>query len=242
MTVAVLAAIAAIVALAAFGQTVAGFGFSLLAVPPLSLVVDPKAAVAIALLLLIANSGLLAWGERTHIRWRAVASLLLGAVPGLPIGLVLLDLASVPLLRVALAMAIVGSVAVLLSPVEPPDRGMRVELGAGFLTGVLTTSLTTNGPPTVLALQARELEPEAFRPTTSAVLGLTSAVGAVLFAGAGRITDEVLAAVLAATPAMLVGWLVGTRARQRLPAERFRQAVFGLLLAAAVATFVGAFA
>ena len=53
-------AIYAIVAIAAFSQTVAGFGFSLVAVPLLGLVIDPKEAVALALLFLLLNSSLLA--------------------------------------------------------------------------------------------------------------------------------------------------------------------------------------
>ena len=111
-------AIYAIVAIAAFSQTVAGFGFSLVAVPLLGLVIDPKEAVALALLFLLLNSSLLAWGERAHIQWDAVRRLLLGALPGLPLGMVLLEIAPEKGLRLALAAAVFVAVAVVVGPTQ----------------------------------------------------------------------------------------------------------------------------
>jgi len=190
MSVEVALAAALIVAFAAFGQTVTGFGFSLLAVPSLGLVIDPKEAVAVATMLLVVNSALLAWGERHYIDRRAVRLLLLGALPGLPVGLALLAAMPVVVLRFALASAILAAVAILASGVQLSSSRASVELSAGFATGVLTTSLSANGPPTVLVLQARGLAPHAFRPTTSAVLGLTSAVGVASASTSGLSTGS----------------------------------------------------
>ena len=240
MSVEVAFAAALIVAFAAFGQTVAGFGFSLLAVPSLGLVIDPKEAVAVATGLLVVNSALLAWGERRHIDRRAVRLLLLGALPGLTVGLALLAAMPVVALRFALASAILAAVVILASGVQLSSSRASVELSAGFATGVLTTSLNANGPPTVLALQARGLAPHAFRPTTSAVLGLTSAVGAALFGFAGRLTDEVLGVTVVAIPAMILGWSIGLRVRGHVAPVAFRRLILGLLVLAALATMVAA--
>ncbi len=232
--------IALIIGFAAFGQTVAGFGFSLLAVAPLGLVADPKDAVVVSSILLVVNSAMLAWGERANIQWPAVSTLLAGAVPGLPLGVLLLEVASVRVLRIALAAAILAAVAIMASGVRVSQQNRGIDLAAGFATGLLTTSLNANGPPTVLALQARRLDPQVFRPTTSAVLGLTSAVGAVLFAFAGRVTGDVGDVIVVAAPAMVVGWFVGTRVRHRIPNDAFRRLVTGLLLLAAGVTMVAA--
>ena len=236
----VVLAILAIVGFAAFGQTVAGFGFSLLAVPPLSMVIDVKDAIAVSVVLLIVNSAMLGWGERDHIEWRAVRSLLTGAVFGLPLGLLVVTVMSVRGLRITLAIAIFLSVAFLVTGFESSGAGRRVEWIGGFFCGLLTTSLNTNGPPAVVALQARTLTPEQFRPTTSAVLGLTSAVGAVLFAVAGRMNGDVLAVCVLALPAMLIGWRVGLVVRPRIPAALFRSVVLVLLASSGVLTLVAA--
>ncbi len=242
MSLEIAAVVAIIVAFAAFGQTVAGFGFSLLAVPPLGLIIDPKAAVVVAAVLLAANSAMLAWGERTHIDRNAVRLLLAGALPGLPLGLALLNVMPVAALRVTLAIAILAAVVIIASGARLTSRSATVELAAGFATGVLTTSLNANGPPTVLALQARGLAPQAFRPTTSTVLGLTSAVGVALFGLGGRLTGEVLSMAAIALPAMVAGWFIGSRVRGRVAPVAFRRLVLGLLVLAALATMGAAIA
>lgn len=238
----ILLAVFFIVVLAGFGQTIVGFGFSLLAVPLLGLVIDPKDAVAVSLVGLLVNSAGLAWNERRHIDWPAARWLLIGAVPGLPVGLLILEAISTDGLRIVLAIAVGAAVAVLASGFTIRSGSRAVEGGAGFLTGALTTSLNTNGPPTVLALQARGLEPHRFRPTTSAVLGLTSLVGAGLFAAAGRFTTDVISAAAVAIPALGVGWFGGAAVRRRVPAQLFRRVVLGLLVVSAAMTLTAALA
>lgn len=241
MEVDVVLAVMVVCGFAAFGQTVAGFGFSLLAVAPLGMVLDPKDAIAVSLVLLIVNSAMLVWGERAHVAWDAVRTLLVGATPGLPLGLVVLSVAPVRGLRIALAVAVLSAVIFLASGLELSRRSRRVELVGGFFCGLLTTSLNTNGPPAVLALQARSMAPEQFRPTTSAVLGTTSLVGAVMFAFAGRLNGDVGLACVVAFPAMLVGWQVGLRVRERVPANLFRALIMVLLVIAAALTLFAAF-
>ncbi len=230
--------VALIVGFASFGHAVAGFGFSLLAVAPLGLVIDPKDAVVVASVLLMVNCALLGCSERANIDWGAARPLLLGALPGLPLGLLLLEIASVRVLRLMLAVAVLGSVAVLAAGLRLSKPSAWVELGAGCLTGLLTTSINANGPPAALVLQARGHPASVFRPTTSAVLGLASAAGALLFAAAGRMQPDVGATIAASLPGLLVGWFVGSRVCHRIPERVFQRVVTGLLvLAAGVAVF-----
>lgn len=228
--------ICAIVAVASFGQSVTGFGFSLLAVAPLGLVIDPKDAVAVAMIFLVVVSGLVAVLDREHLDWQAARPLLEGAVPGLPLGMIVLAVMSATVLRIALAVAIFYAVASLLRGFSLSTTSRRVERFAGFATGALTTSINANGPPTVLVLQARNLTPQAFRPTTSAVLGLASSAGVILFAIGGRIDADVLAATAWSSPGLVIGWSVGNALARRVPPAAFRRVVLGLLILAAVAT------
>lgn len=235
-TVTTVLAVVAVVGIAALGHTVAGFGFSLLAVPGLSAVIDAKDAVAVSLVLLLVNSALLSWGERDHIDWPAVGVLLRGAVLGLPVGLLVLTVASTDVLRVILALAVLATVALLLSGYEAGRASRRLEWGSGLACGVLTTSITANGPPVALALQARGLSPATFRASVSTVLGLASLAGSVLFVTADRMTSDVGATLVVATPAMVAGWGVGVVVRRRVPADWFRRCILGLLVVAALVT------
>lgn len=223
------------------GHTIAGFGFSLLAVPPLGMALDPKDAVAVASVLLVLNSAMVALGERDHIEWDSARRLLYGALPGLPLGLLLLDIAAVTALRIALGVAILVAVTTMMWGAQLHQGSRTTDLVAGFFCGLLTTSLNTNGPPAVVGLQARKLPPDQFRPTTSAVLGLASLVGAFLFLLAGRMDGDVPWAILVAIPALLVGWAVGQAVCKRVPEDAFRNLIIGLLVLSAIATLIAAF-
>ncbi len=224
----------AVVALAALAQTVTGFGFSLLAVPPLSLVLEPADAVAVGLVLLVLANVLLVIPERVEVDRVAAGWLLAGSAIGLPIGLAALAAATADGLRLAVAAAVLVAVVIVVTGRPTLGRGAPTLLTAGVLTGALTTSLTTNGPPTALALRGRGLDPPAFRPTVGLVLGVTSTIGVVLFALDGRLDGEVPVAVAVGVPAQVAGWAAGLRLRGRVSATWSARAVIALLVVGAV--------
>ena len=109
MDLAVGLVVAAAVAFAALAQSITGFGFALLAVPPLTLVLEPADAIAVSLvLLLLANVGLVV-SEHRQLDQGAAAWLLAGAVVGLPLGLLALRAASADALPSPSTIATRGS-------------------------------------------------------------------------------------------------------------------------------------
>jgi uncharacterized membrane protein YfcA len=234
MDVGVTLVVAAVVAASALAQTVTGFGFSLLAVPPLSLVLEPADAVAVGLVLLVVANVLLVVPERHAVDRGAVVWLLAGSVVGLPFGLLALSAMSADGLRLAVAIAVLVAVAVVVTGRPTVGHGPPTLFVAGVVTGALTTSLTTNGPPAALALQGRRLPAAAFRPTIGIVIGATAAVGVAMFAATGRMDGEVFGAVVVGLPAQILGWGLGLRRRERVPEEWSRRAVIALLIIGAL--------
>lgn len=227
--------IVAVMVLFATGvQTVTGFGFALLAVPLMSLVVPAEVAVVVSASLgLLASTGQ-AVAERHHGDRRTIAWLLGGALVGAPLGLVVLELATDRQLRMALVAVIVVFLVVNLRGfvLDRPSRAL--ELGAGVVSGVLNSSLSTNGPPLVMALHPRHLPPPVFRGTLTAVFAVSGLVTVGLFAASGRYSADVVVLLLAALPSVGLGFLVGLRHRHRVSPARFRQTIVGLLVATAV--------
>ena len=80
-----------------------------------------------------------------------------------------------------LGISVLGAVVLLIRRINLRHVGPALDVGAGFLSGVLNTSLSTNGPPLVFVLQGRHLEPPAFRGTISQVFALSNVVGLTLF-------------------------------------------------------------
>src|SRR5215210_5432881 len=68
-----------------------GFGFAVIAVPPLVLLLEPAEVVPIVLLLEVVASLQLLPNVWRSVDWRAVRQLLIGALAGTPLGILVLS-------------------------------------------------------------------------------------------------------------------------------------------------------
>jgi uncharacterized protein len=234
-----IAIVVAALLLAVALQAATGFGFALLAGPSLYSVMAPDHAVALLLILGLCVNVLVLAGERRSLAvdWRGLVPAMLAAVPGLPIGAVLVRALPADALRVAIGVIVCTLVAHRLlrrAPDGRPPPGRRTAAVAGFSAGVLTTSTTTNGPPLALWLGGRGLTPALVRDTVSAAFLLLDFVGiGVVLAVVGPHRALAEAVWLPALiPVVLIGHLAGSWLFRRLPAHRYDQL---LLLAVAAA-------
>ena len=125
-------------------------------------------------------------------------------------------------------------VAVLASGFRLRRESPRTEVGAGFVSGMINTSIGVGGPPVVIVLQAAEHEQHAFRATTVSYFLVSNLIALPLFFASGVVADSTWAAGLVAVPAALVGTLAFERVAYRVRTEQFRVLVLGLLVGAAV--------
>ena len=164
--------------------------------------------------------------------------LLVGAFIGMPLGLVILNVVSDFALQLTLGISVLVATVLLARNINLSHVGPRMDVGLGFVSGVLATSLSTNGPPLVFDLQARRLPAEQFRATTSATFSICSVGGLALFIADGKITRKGVDASLIALPAWALGQLIGWPIRKHFQGERFRVMVLCLLFAAGVSTIL----
>ena len=235
MTGAALVAVGVVVFAAAIVQATSGFGFALFSVPLIAALVGPKEAVAISALLGTLSTVRQFVQFRRVVHWRLARRLSLAALVGMPVGVVILLALEDDVLRLVMALTVVALTALLWRGVTLSVDTWGLDLVAGFVAGVLNTSVGTNGPPLVLSLQARGLEPDPFRGTISAVFAVCNSVTVVLLALAGQITTGVLALSAVAVVPLIAGMIVGRSVQRRLHPRHFRRIVLWLLLASAAA-------
>ena len=124
-------------------------------------------------------------------------------------------------------------VAVLLSwrtldvPVTPVTM-----VGAGFAGGVAGTATSIAGPPMALLFQHRR--PSEVRSTLAVFFFVGVLMSLAALAVTGQLPLASAAVAVACSPLVLLGMWVGTRTRDRLPRERFRQGVLVVCAASAV--------
>jgi uncharacterized membrane protein YfcA len=228
-----------VVAVASAAQAVSGFGFALIATPIVAVVAGPKAAVVgltMIGLLLVAQLSL---RGRGHVDRPTVLVVTVAAIVGMPLGLLVLTRADDRVLTVAIAGAVIAFSLLLWRDVRLPV-GRGTDVVAGFTGGVLSTSVGTSGPPVVITLSAKRMEPAAFRATISAIFLVQGAAALVAFAIGGQITRDAVSVALAGLPGVIVGSIVGERGFRRLDTPRFRRVVLGMLFASGVVALFGA--
>jgi uncharacterized membrane protein YfcA len=233
-------AVAAIVAAAGIAQGLSGFGFSLVSIPLLALVVPVKAAIVGGAILGLVQSGQIVAREHGHVEWRSAAVLVAAAIVGMPIGLLVITRVPEEPLQVVIAVTVLVFTAVLWRRVHLRTDSLPAEVGVGFTSGMLSTSTGMSGPPLVIALQARGVAPSAFRATLATVFVCGSVISLMLFRSRGLVTEEALRVAAAGLPGLLVGILVGELLFRRVDHERFRRNVLVLLVASAILALVGA--
>lgn len=221
--------IAAIILFTSVVQSVAGFGFSLLAVPLMVLFIDLQQAVIVATLLgTVSNFGQ-AWQLRNHqhrpIAYRFIVASCLGA----PFGYALFRYANQSLLKVLLGGAVLFGVWMLARGRDLQSAHVSLDWIMGLLSGVLLLATSTNGPPIVFTLQARRLEPESQRGTLNLIFSITGVFSVCVFALTGQIHSDELYVALIATPIMLLGVYFGVVLRKYIDAVAFKNMVLILL-------------
>lgn len=211
-------------------QSATGFGFGLLSAPILFAVVDPQPAIGLlALLGMEVNLlTLLTEGRRPRPLTREATILVSCALPGALLGVVVLRTLDAVALQVLLSAGVIVTLVVrhalstrsAVVPVlhdGPRPRPAWSAPVAGLLSGALSTSTSTSGPPLLLHLLGRGARPSVVRDTLTVcfvALGLITPIALLVTRTTDAIPDVGLA--LALVPAAFVGHLLGRRVFARL--------------------------
>lgn len=244
LSISTVAAVAGIILLAAVVQRAVGFGSALLAVPLMTFVIPTKSAVVIAFLIGTATSAWLFLHFWSQVEWRTTRRLGVGTIMGAPVGVVILSVVSAVALRLTLGVAVcVAAAWIIVSsrrsnrPVAP-HAARTIVIGAA--SGVLSTSLATNGPPLVYELRRTGFADDRFRATISAAFMISDFIGLPLLAAAGLISTSDITLAALALPPCVVGISLGAWLSARMQTSHFIRAADLLLLATGAVTIAKA--
>jgi uncharacterized protein len=243
---------AAGVAAGAALQSATGFGFSLVAAPLVFAAVGPPEAVGLLIVLSVEVNLLTLATERRRPRplGREAAVIVLWSIPGALAGVAVLRALDPLALQVAVSVGVVATLAARRfaprprsSPARAPTPRPRWAAPlTGLAAGGLTTSTNTAGPPLLVHLLGRGIEPERVRDTlTTCFMGLC-VIGAAALLATGTddaIPDATLLAVM--VPTVALGHLAGRPAFARLArGGSYEPVLTGVLIVAILGGLVAA--
>lgn len=241
MSLPVLAFAITCVFLAAIVRGYSGFGFSLLTVTALSLVLPTAEIVPSIFMLEVAASIHLLPSIWKDIHWRSIGPLLVGCLLGTPFGVWFL--ANVPAAPMQVALGIFVLIFTILlwrgyALKTMPALGASVVTGS--VSGLFNGAFSTGGPPVILFYFASPAGNIAGRASLIAYFLGTDMIALPLLAREGLLTyDSALRAMLFLPPLITGIWL-GSRSFKTADPRTFRKIVLLILAAlAAVSTIQG---
>lgn len=224
---------------AVFGAAIlrgfSGFGFALAAVPLASLIVAPTKAVAIAVLLQTAVGLRDVVKGRAVLDWPGLKRLSLGALIGMPIGLLGLVYLDAALIRLAIAAIVVVGVLLLLPKVHP-EAPVRLGLAAptGVLAGLFGGLAAMPGPPVVAYYLSGGTPSKVIRATMMVFFFFTSLLALPGLALGGLLDWPTLLLSLLAIPLMLAGTAMGGAIFARAPNAAYKPVALVVLVVMAL--------
>jgi uncharacterized protein len=226
-----IALIATIVFVAATQQVLSGFGFALIVMPLLALLIGVKTAaplVALAGLTLYAANVL---RTRRAVDLRRVAQLGVGSLLGVPVGVWALGALDERIVKGALGAILVAyAVYSLLRPAGPLLQSSGWIYPAGFLAGCLGGAYNTPGPPVIVYGSLRGWPRDEFRAVLQAFFLVNGTLVVASHLAAGNVTGEVLQLYAVAVAAMGAGVWAGTQLDRRVSEARFAGLVAATIL------------
>lgn len=235
-----LAVAAVVFGLAAMIQSVTGFGFALVSVPLLGVLVGPVPAVVATTAVVSVQMAVTTWRHRDDVDREVAPVLLGGAVLGIAPGTVVLVMGSRETLLLLIAAATLICTIVVAAKLSLPEARASL-FGAGTVAGALAVSTGTSGPPLVAALAARGLGAAHFRATLGAVFLSMNVVAMLVFVVTSSFSEQAGWLALIGVPVVLVSLRLGGALAERVSAEGFRRAVLATLVVASFAAVAAAY-
>ena len=214
-----------------------GFGFSLLAIISLSLLLPPAEIVPSIFIMEVVASLHLLPGVWRDIHWRALLWLSVGCLVGTPFGVY--ALAHVPAAPMTLALAVfVLSAAVLLVQGYALQRmpGPAFTFAAGTASGLFNGSFGMGGPPVILLFFSSPAGAAAGRASIIAFFLLTDVTGLAWQGWNGLLSLATLYRAALFLPPLAAGIWLGNRSFKHADPKAFRRWVLRLLMLLAVLT------
>jgi uncharacterized membrane protein YfcA len=232
---------AAFVGSVVFGIT--GFGTALVTVPFATHFVSLPFALALFVLLDLANSSRIGFEKpknAVRAEWtRMVPTILLGTIAGVTL------LVNLPRQAATLALGVFVIAFALYSLASRADTRRRLGTGwaylAGFAGGITSTLFGAGGPPYAMYLSHRGLSKEQYRATLGLSTLTSISLRTIAFFLTGILLDwKVWLYALAVVPAGLIGLWAANHLFRRMSRDTLMRAVALMLLASGVSLLLRA--
>ncbi len=217
--------------LAAFTQSLSGFGLALVAMALLPLAISLQVATPLVALAAVAIEGVLIIRYREALDVRAIWRVVLAALIGIPFGAYWLVRVNERLALGGMGLVIAGYAAYALLGLRLPRLAHPLwAYLAGLVGGLLGGAYNTSGPPVIVYADCRGWPRNSFKSNLQGYFIVSSVVVLVSHAVVGNLTPQVWRFFWSSSPFIAAGLLAGFALDRWLNPEVFRRVVLVLLI------------
>lgn len=220
-------------------QGLTGFGFGLMTVPFLALLIYPKTVIPLVLIYTVLISATVLFQARRQVNIRRVLPLLAAALCGLIPGAMLLKYLPAEVLRIYIGTAITVFAGLMLFGLRVKVANERkASVPAGLISGILSGSLSTGGPPVILFFSNQAVDKEQFRANLSFYFFVLNFLTVPIYFIVGIITWEVIKTVTIFLPALIAGSAAGILFSRKVNEVHFRRIALVLVAMGGISSLV----
>lgn len=219
------------VLLAAFLQSITGFGLVIVAAPLLMLFYDPKLVVPVMLLLACCGNCVQGFMYRKQANLRLIAWLYLGTLLGQPLGFMIYDAVSSDTLKLIISGMVIFSIGIMkLLHIVITERPRNAVI-TGALSGISSITTGMGGPPLLIYLARTKMSTDVLRATCFIYFFCINVTSLCSYEIGGYSLQPALHEWIYLLPALALGIIAGHLAYHKVPKAFVRKLIFVLLLA-----------
>ncbi|MCF7810266.1 sulfite exporter TauE/SafE family protein [bacterium] len=215
---------AIVIFLGALTQGTTGFGFGLISIPVLIMMLPPVMVIPILTLISLILTTIVLYETRKHIQIKRITPLIISGICGLPFGAYILKTIDPNILKIIIGFIIV---AFSIAQIKGYKRTVKNEglafLPIGFTSGLLNTSTALSGPPVILFFINQDVKKEVFRANIITYFTVVNIFSIIVLLLNGVITESVIKYSLVFLPSVLMGVTAGIKLSKKVNENVFRK-------------------
>lgn len=220
-------------------QGLTGFGFSILAVPLITMFISPKTAVPILLIYSIIINIIVLYSTLKAVDIKKILILLLAGIVTMPLGTHLLVIMNENLLKIFIGTMILIFGILLLIGFRKKFKNEKIAmLPVGMLSGLLGGSISISGPPIILFLSNQDVDKHTFRGNLAIYFLILNIFTLPVYYWNGLLTSKVWSYSLTFLPGLLVGVFVGNLFSNKIKDDHFKKITLVLLIIMGVLSII----
>lgn len=213
-----------------------GFGAAMVMAPPLAVLLGPRTAVPVTLLLETFAAAPMLPAAARIARWPVIVPISLTAILTVPLGAWLLDGVDPLWSRRLIALTVIVFALALLSGRRYQGEHRRgTSLGLGLLSGTMLGATSIGAPPVILYLLSGPDPVAVTRANLTMYVVVISAAGLAMLGLKGLLPAATLQMAGWMAIPFVIGVVVGSRLFSRFSDQRFRQLTMVILVLVSLA-------